>query len=207
MSPLPQRKKTAEELAKLREGLGIPDAPPPGAPGVARELRNQPANPANAPSPQKPLPQAGSAPLPPPAPAKPVRSLKKSERLPAPTSASSEPRTSLPSYRHSQQDLDELRRREAFTAQSPAIQLQEITAHPALIGVGYALVVGTLISAIMHTHGAILLSCGAIALALSGYMFIKKKRSRHHAGFIAILVIFTLIFSALYYFPQLRNAT
>jgi hypothetical protein len=38
MSPLPERRKTAEELAKLRESLGISaDGPPPDAPGVRRE--------------------------------------------------------------------------------------------------------------------------------------------------------------------------
>jgi hypothetical protein len=35
VSPLPKKKKTPEELAALRESLGIsPDGPPPGAPGV-----------------------------------------------------------------------------------------------------------------------------------------------------------------------------
>ncbi|BCX50280.1 hypothetical protein HAHE_41880 [Haloferula helveola] len=38
MSPLPERRKTPEELAALRESLGISaDGPPPGAPGVRRE--------------------------------------------------------------------------------------------------------------------------------------------------------------------------
>lgn len=38
MSPLPERRKTPEELAKLRESLGIPaEGPPAGAPGVKRD--------------------------------------------------------------------------------------------------------------------------------------------------------------------------
>lgn len=38
MSPLPERRKTPEELAKLRESLGIPpEGPPPDAPGVRPE--------------------------------------------------------------------------------------------------------------------------------------------------------------------------
>ena len=203
---LPQRKKTAEELAKLREDLGIPDAPPPGMPGVAPADRvKKPKPPAASKVPEK---QAAPSdePLPVPA-AKPVRSLRKSERLPAAEPKPIERSATLPNRRHKEEDLDEIRRREAFAIQSPAIHLQALAAHPVMIGGAYALVIATLVTAIMKTHGGIVLACGIAALAAAAYIFLKKKRSTHHAGFIAAITILTLIFSALHYFPQLRNAS
>ena len=41
VTPLPERRKTAEELAELRENLGVPDELPPGAPGVGRSMRER----------------------------------------------------------------------------------------------------------------------------------------------------------------------
>ncbi|MEM1084167.1 MAG: hypothetical protein AAGI48_08585 [Verrucomicrobiota bacterium] len=56
MSPLPNRKKTPEELAALRESLGIsPEGPPPGAPGTAAA----PSKP-ETPTPAQPTPPAES---------------------------------------------------------------------------------------------------------------------------------------------------
>lgn len=54
MSPLPKKKKTAEELAALRESLGISsDGPPPGPPGMVGPV---PTVPVEAP-PAAPLPE------------------------------------------------------------------------------------------------------------------------------------------------------
>ena len=94
MSLLPQRKKTAEEIAKLRESLGVPgvsqaseSAPPPDptqntADGVDTIVATH--HEATVVHAADPEPAAEPAPLPPPAHhgPKPVHSLKRSERTP-----------------------------------------------------------------------------------------------------------------------------
>jgi uncharacterized membrane protein YozB (DUF420 family) len=46
-----------------------------------------------------------------------------------------------------------------------------------------------------------------LSLAIAGVILWRKPVSRHHAAFIAVLALFLIVFSALYYFPQLRHAT
>jgi len=222
MSPLPQRKKTAEEIAKLRESLGIPDAAPPppsptatGAAPPPPELQAPPP-PAAEPVPTEPLlaradtpssaalgTPALAIPEPLPEPAAPpgdeevriVRSLKKSERLPLPRKTVPVLKTSadsiIPTGRRSESELNELRRQQAFEAKSPVVQLQAITAGPFLIGIGYFLA----------------LAGGIGGLAVAAYLWRKKPRSVHHAGFMATIAFFIIFFGALYLFPQLRNDT
>lgn len=90
MSLLPQRKKSAEELTKLRESLGVPGPPPgmmdtpPHPPQVRlQEVDEEPiaavlipeAEPGEAPRPLSPIPVPGSSQN------KQVRSLKRGERV------------------------------------------------------------------------------------------------------------------------------
>jgi hypothetical protein len=98
MSLLPQRKKSAEEIAKLRESLGIPgQAPVDQLPSDARfdrpEATEAPSAARFSEPPQAPRPETEAppepvlessplAPLPIAAPPKQVRSLKKAERVP-----------------------------------------------------------------------------------------------------------------------------
>ena len=90
MSLLPQRKKSAEEIAKLRETLGIPgQVPGEDLPSDARfDRAGAVAAPAESAAPAPPQPVAPPveasqlAPLPSAAPVKQVRSLKKAERVP-----------------------------------------------------------------------------------------------------------------------------
>ncbi len=85
MSRLPQRKKSAEEIAKLRESLGITD--PSSEDGLAAEIESlepgdakiSPAIPA---AHKIPEPALAPIPLPELSEPKPVRSLKRSERIP-----------------------------------------------------------------------------------------------------------------------------
>ncbi len=200
MSPLPQRKKTPEELAKLRESLGIPGAapaadesaptetdaaePPPAAePAVART--ETPSAAAVGPAADTAATESRLEP-------KPVRSLKKSEREHALEPKSPAPAEGkLPTSRHSARELDEIRRREALSIQSPAVHLQAMTAHPALLILGYVLALGG----------------GVGGLAVAAFIFAKKKRSTHHAGFMAVIALLVIVFGALYLFPQLRHAS
>ncbi|MFD0892051.1 hypothetical protein KBB96_11540 [Luteolibacter ambystomatis] len=182
MSALPQRKKSAEEIARLREEMGLPgspsnvstEAPPESAPEIDDE-------------PPRPRP-----------PAKAVRSLKRSERQPAPEEdaapvVAKASGSALPTRRHSERELDTMRRHEAMTAAntgvSPALShLQLSTAHPFLLGLGYVL--------------ALAGGVGAFPVAL--YIALKKPFSRHHAGFMAMIAVLVAAFTALYLFPNLN---
>jgi hypothetical protein len=94
MSLLPQRKKTAEEIAKLRESLGVPGVSQPSDAAPAPDTTDNPPDEvetivathheATVVHAADPEPAAEPAPLPPPAHhgPKPVHSLKRSERMP-----------------------------------------------------------------------------------------------------------------------------
>jgi len=233
---LPQRKKTPEEIAKLREELGIPgggapasDASSPATPEpeaapepieaaeapipvTAEEVSEAvPAVPVPAtPEPAAPAPQH-AAPVHHHAEAKPVRSLRKSERIPSSRPAPISSDSSLPTQRRTEKELSMLRRSQPITT-APVTHLIALTAHPFIVGLGYFLVLGAAVlcfldwklTEISFYFPAVMCAGG---LFLSGFIFLKKKRSLHHAGFIATIALLVIVFGALYYFPQLRNAS
>lgn len=45
------------------------------------------------------------------------------------------------------------------------------------------------------------------SMAIAVFIFLKKKRSLHHAAFIGVIGFFTLLFGSFYYFPNLWNAS
>jgi hypothetical protein len=249
MSLLPQRKKSPEELAKLRETLGIPgaaaEAPPtsePAAPpapppahvetivpavheaavvedGDPMPLQTEPAH-AAGPRPvhslkrseRMPAPAATPVPTAAAAPnrtARPVRSLRKSEHLPpAAPHPESPPDSRLPHQRHSDREIEEIRRREVLSMMNAAPNPRLFPAHPAIIIPGYvfppAAAAGIWFYQIPLAATAVL---AILSLAIAGLILWSKPISRHHAAFIAVLAVFLIVFSALYYFPQLRHAT
>lgn len=191
MSPLPQRRKSPEEIAKLRETLGVPAAEPPAS--------TEPETPSPAPPPAEPAAQ-------PALPAKPPRSLRKSdETIPR---LESPPDSNLPHQRHSREELDAIRRREAMSMMNTAPNKRLFPAHPALITPGY---IASLIAAAgiwwyQFPLWATAL-CAFAAFAIAGLLFVRHPVSRHHAAFITVLAVLLLVFASLYYFPQLRHAT
>src|SRR5690606_31360780 len=139
---------------------------------------------------------------------KPVRSLRKSERSPT----SSAPRSTassgtLPVRRHSDRELNEMRRQQAFATRPPIGHLQSLAAHPLILGFGYLLTISSALCAWRLQEYWPTAATSGVALALAAFIFTRKARSRHHAGFIAILALLILAFAALYHFPQLRHAT
>ena len=104
MSLLPQRKKSAEEIAHLRESLGVPALPEskeePPAPDTIVPTHHQ-AILAHHPEPGPEEP--GTRPISP----KPVRSLRKSEQVPVLMPVPAEPtaNSQLPVYRHSDEEI------------------------------------------------------------------------------------------------------
>jgi hypothetical protein len=251
MSLLPQRKKSPEEIAKLREDLGIPAAPPaadppstpdpPATPHAIQVIEHHhppaeapPSNhpPAAAPHPAPkqvhsfkrseritavaPAEPATAAPVtddmaPVVLSLKPVRSLRKSEQ--APLSVMTPPArpadSALPGHRHSDQEIQEIRRREALALRaSSVVNPKLIAAHPALFIPGYlAALAGAVCFACYQLPLAATASCAATALLIAGYISLKKPLSLHHAAFIAVITLIVIVFGALHYFPQLRHGT
>jgi len=198
MTPLPQSRKSPEEIAKLRESFGVP------ATGQAAVQETVPA--------EKPKPvPAKTAPPEPDADhqSKPVRSLRKSERLDdAVPRLESPPDSNIPHQRHSPEELEQIRRREVLSMMNTAPNRRLFPAHPALIAPGYLAIVvaaaGLWFYQIPLWATAI---CAVISFAVATLLFLRHPVSRHHAAFIAVLAVLLLAFSALYYFPQPRHAT
>lgn len=207
MSPLPQRKKSVEELNQLRDQLGIHLQTPPVAPAPAT-----PAPPAPAIA-QSPLPATipQIAPIPASAP-KPVRSLKRSEREAAPRQrpARTSSFSKIPARRHDSNEIQELRRRDAlsrFSAEEhplpfplPVPRWVTIPAYLCAL-FGFACHYWTEIP-LYATAGS-----AGLALLVSLYILVRRPLSRHHAGFLASITLFVLVFAALHYFPHLRHAS
>ena len=222
---IPEKKKTAEEIAALREGLGVP--PPKPEPVL-------PAKPASPPQPVPPaadphVMDAGNTiplpavhqepavhldPLPVPARieralSKPVHSLRKHERPLAPASANSQ-RTQLPQKRHSSEDTSQIRKREALAAlqqpgNDPAAHIRRQTASPFICVPGYMFAIAAAITAYQSLN--YMIPAGLLALSAIIMVFIAfgKPRSRHHAALLFIVVFLTLVFGALHYAPLFRN--
>ncbi len=254
MSLLPQRKKSAEEIAKLRENLGIPGHPGFASEGpAAEEPRESTPLPVSASSAAEergevgiPVPVAAAVPghLVPSQPQKALRSLKKSEQVPSATAdhvgeldppaaclparrkivrslrkSEQIPLTSkivravpddskLPSQRHSDSELNEIRRQAALNMPAPAFNPALQIAHLALVIPGYLSVFGGALCFFHHEMTlAVTASCVGVALLIAGFIFWKKPLSRHHAAFITVMALFVIVFGALHYFPQLRHGT
>ncbi|QJE97752.1 hypothetical protein [Luteolibacter luteus] len=241
---LPERRKSAEEIAKLREAMGVPGA----APGDPEEVPAPQAEvPFQAPLPEE-TPQTPAAETKPaatvpaarsetrtPAPSEPeearrpinksVRSLRKSEQGPVTTSTL--PRTGtvvLPAHRHSDRELMELRRTQAAPPDQSIAYIKNLTVAWPLVAVGYLLPLGGALlgwlsvwtPTIMEpdfpamwmadlsrkpwlgTAGLVaLVLLSVLGLVLAGWFAWKKPRSRHHAGFITIISVFTVVFAIL----------
>ena len=249
MSSLPQQKKTLEELTKLRESLGILAGPAPEAdaatpeyappPTPVDQLRIHPSLERSArvgvPAPV-PADSGETAPHPDvPAPAalpthrgpRPIRSLKRSERQPSPSRPRATPPVTggkLPGYRHSDEELAEIRRRSAVEAIAEGGFEPPASASKFLLGFGYLLSLGgaaaptvlRLLAGLTDSYrlgmaldeGYHLLLAGCLtALPVAAYIALRKTQSRHHAAFISIIAFFALIFATLHYFPFLRHGT
>jgi hypothetical protein len=203
MSPLPQKKKSAEEIAKLREEMGLPPGTleTPTVPEAAPE-------PIAEPEPPRPRPEA-----------KPVRSLRRSERqAPAEPHVSSTESwaSSLPAQRRSESELEKIRQREAMQALAtdvpPAVaQLQAITAHPVVLALGYVLVIGGAIGFIaVEDYARIKPEVYALGGSVAGllvalFIALRKVRSRHHAGFISMIALVVLVFTVFHHYNNFNS--
>ena len=209
MSSLPQRKKSAEEIAQLRESLGVSQHPATAHPSSVIPTTASAPRPSLVPPRSRPEAEddVPSTALRTP---KPVRSLRKSEQAPVevqPPAANAS--TSLPARRHSRQQLEELRRREALAhLDSPPPNPKLMPAHPAWITPGYILgLAGGSCFVFDEFPWAATFACAACALAIALSLYLKRPLSKHHAAFIAVICLLVIVFGSLHHFPQLQHAT
>lgn len=213
MSLLPQRKKSAGEIAKLRETLGIHD------PSSVAETPPDPAEKSHSPKPVHSLKRSERTPVlaveaEPPEPAiipeprepKPVRSLRKSEQVPLAPVPPPAPDSKLPIHRHSDEEIQKIRRQEPLGAPAPYLLAQK--AHPVIVLPGYLFALASAAGYYFYDlQIAVTGVCVVIALLFAAFIYFKKPLSLHHAAFIAVMSLFVIVFGALYYFPQLRHGT
>ena len=142
---LPQRRKSAEEIAKLRESLGIPDEAAQEAQRTNPETPSEPETSAeDSPAPSEEAPEPVTAitenqerPAPQP---KPVRSLRKSERKPALNPLSPvETKNGIPVRRHDERELQELRKIQAAPPDQSIAYIQQLAAPWPLVVLAYLL--------------------------------------------------------------------
>ena len=215
---IPDKRKTAEEIAALREGLGIHTVTPEAAAPEPYLQEPPPRNMQAEETPPSPTAYAEAIvhlDLP-PAPArpikvelKPVHSLRKNDLPLAPATASTR-RTELPKMRHDSRDISQIRKREALAAlqqpsTDPAAHIRSQIASPFLYIPGYLLASASAVTAYLslpYYTPAGLLALSAIIMI---FIALRKPRSRHHAALLFIAVFLTLVFGALHYAPHFQN--
>jgi len=236
MSSLPKHKKSAEEIAKLRESLGIlevaPDAPPIPDTEVSSGPESKPETPPHPSwpypthslkksewvSPQVPPVAAGNPKqemtLPPPQthPERMVHSLRKSEQVPVLAVPKRDPvpaDSPLPIRRHADEELQELRRHAALELATAAVPNPKFAkAHLALVLAGYLTsLAGAVCFQFFEQPISVSASCVAVSLLIATFIFFRKPISRHHAAFISVMALAVIITGAFHYFPQLEYAT
>lgn len=220
---LPQRRKSAEEIAKLRESMGIPGAIAPQAEPADPGDRLDGAEPVDG---GEGLKSRAVAEALPPSVAKPVRSLRKSERMPENRERPAVPLSpaGIPLRRRSEEELMEMRRQQATPPDQSIAHLRQMELPwPVIVFVYLLPLCGALCAwfAVWSPGvppldfpapwladlsrqpwlakaglGALGVFCGG-AFLLAGWISWKKPRSRHHAGFISIINLLVLVFGIL----------
>jgi hypothetical protein len=143
---LPQRRKSAEEIAKLRESLGIPGEAQEETEEADVAIDQPAAAPTSVEEPEEELPATSSAPQRPEKeelqqkspvpPARKVRSLRKSEQKPVELSPV-ETKSGIPVRRHDERELMEIRRIQATPPDKSIAYIQHLAAPWPLVVLGY----------------------------------------------------------------------
>lgn len=88
--------------------------------------------------------------------------------------------------RHSDQELQQIRTRNALVVKPPVQRIAAQAGHPVLLGLGYLLA----------------LAGGAGGLVVAGWLFARKPRSHHHAALMTIIAVLVLAFGILYFLAK-----
>ncbi|MCX6846797.1 MAG: hypothetical protein NTU84_09625 [Verrucomicrobia bacterium] len=230
MSLLPQRKKSAEEIAELRGNLGIPSqspaddtaafadaAPLPKIDADAFDLKKvkSPVDdfsfvPTLAIDPSidnepyvEAVPKSENEPVV----AKLVVSEPKPEPSVVPISVSADADEKIPSRRHSPGEIDRLRLQRALAQVEQVYDPRLQKAHPFLVALGYIpVIIGTLIVLFYEQPIIVTAPFVGFSMLVALYVLLRKPISRHHAGFIFAICFLAIAFGILHYFPQLQHA-
>lgn len=228
MSLLPQRKKSAEEIAELRGNLGIPAqrpadetaafadaAPLPKIDADAFDLKKveSPVEdfsfvPTLAIDPSidnEPKLVEGAEPKNEPVVAKPV--VAEPEPVVVPISVSAETEGKIPNRKHSPSEIDRLRRQGALAQVEQVFDPRLQKAQPFLVALGYIpVIIGASIAWFYEQPIIVTAPFVGFSMLVALYVFLRKPISRHHAGFIFAICFLAIAFGILHYFPQLQHA-
>lgn len=216
---IPEKRKTPEEIAALREGLGIPGSPeaPPAKQETPAPVQTDPKeieqkNPERhraAGEPDEPVLHLNVPLLPVSPTPHQAHRLRRNDIPLAPAPAVTR-KTALPTHRHDPRDIAQIRKREALAklqapGMDPAMHLRSQTAGPLLYLPGYLLALAAGAVAIQRVHHITPIVLLALALLVTLYIATRKPRSRHHAAFIFVLVFLTAAFGAIHYAPLFKH--
>lgn len=112
--------------------------------------------------------------------------------------------TDLPDHKRSDSELDEIRRRNAFAVRPPVQEIKNLAIHPLFLGIAYILCLTGAGLALGEIYIAGL-TCAALTLLFTLFIFWKKPRSRHHATIMAIISLLVLVFGTVYYLEQFEQ--
>ena len=230
MSLLPQRKKSAEEIAELRGNLGIPAQRPADETAAFADAAPLPKIDADAfdlkkvespiedfsfvptlaidPSIDK-EPAVETVPMPSSEPvvAKLAVQEPKPEPVAAPMPMSADTDGKIPNRKHSTSEIESLRRQIAFAQVEPVYDPRLQKAHPFLVALGYVpVLIGASIAWFYDQPIIMTAPFVGFSMLVALYVLIRKPISRHHAGFIFAICFLAIAFGILHYFPQLQHA-
>lgn len=230
MSLLPQRKKSAEEIAELRGSLGIPvqgeadasaafaDVPPlPKVDADAFDLKTieapledfsfVPSLAIDEPTAHVPAPEVMDLPKSEPVVAKLTTPELKPEPSAVPASLTADPDGKIPNRKHSPGEIEQLRRQIAFTQVEQVYDPRLQKAHPLMVALGYIPVFAAALIAYFYDQPmTVTAPFVGFSLLVALFILIRKPISRHHAGFIFAICFLAIAFGILHYFPQLQHA-
>ena len=230
MSLLPQRKKSAEEIAELRGNLGIPAqrpadetaafadaAPLPKIDADAFDLKKVespiedfsfvPTLAIDASIDKEPAVESVPTTENEPVVAKLAVQEPKPEPVAAPMPMSADTDGKIPNRKHSTSEIENLRRQIAFAQVEPVYDPRLQKAHPFLVALGYIpVLIGASIAWFYDQPIIMTAPFVGFSMLVALYVLIRKPISRHHAGFIFAICFLAIAFGILHYFPQLQHA-
>lgn len=112
--------------------------------------------------------------------------------------------TAIPEQKHNDDELNQLRMRNAFAVRPPVEHIRKQAVHPLFLGVAYVLCLvsaGLLLKKMLVSA----MICGAVVLLVSLLIYWRKPRSQHHAVMMAIISLLVLVFGSVYYYEQFEQ--
>ncbi len=122
--------------------------------------------------------------------------------------------TRLPEHRHSDEEVQTMRRRQALQVRPPVAHIRNQMAATPVVVAGYLMALAGGVAwlatkeeweyaRLVHGLGV---GGGVAAVVIAALIALKKPRSRHHAAFIAMVGLLVIVFGVLQLIPHL-NAT